>query len=77
MYLGIDTHKHYSQAAVVVAHDGNLQDEIRLENKDLAALGQEYAGGEAAIEASGTYRPIYAVEANAPGLDPGVEADNP
>jgi transposase len=51
-------HKHSSQVAVVV-HDGNLQDETRLEKEDLAALGQEYAGGEAAIEASGTYRPIY------------------
>jgi len=58
MYLGIDTHKQYSQVAVV-DDDGNLQDEIRLQNEDLATLAQEYAGDEAAIEASGTYRPIY------------------
>nr|WP_256546759.1 hypothetical protein [Halobellus ramosii] len=58
MYLGIDTHKRYSQVAVV-DDDVNLQDEIRLPNDRLSELAEEYAGSEAAIEASGNYRPIY------------------
>ena len=58
MYLGIDIHKRYSQVAVVDG-DGNLQDEIRLPNDRLDELAKQYAGGEAAIEASGNYRPIY------------------
>jgi len=58
MYLGIDTHKRYSQVAVVV-YDGNLQDEIRLPNDRLSELAEEYAGSEAAIEASSNYRLIY------------------
>ena len=58
MYLGIDTHKRYSQVAVV-DDDGNLQDEIRLPNDRLDELAEQYAGGEAAIEASGHYRPVY------------------
>ncbi len=58
MYLGIDTHTEYSQVAVV-DDDGNLQDEIRLPNDRLGELAKQYAGGEAAIEASGHYRPVY------------------
>jgi len=58
MYLGIDTHSRYSQVAVV-DDDGNLQDEIRLPNDRLSDLAEQYAGGEAAIEASGHYRPVY------------------
>jgi len=58
MYLGIDIHKRYSQVAVVEP-DGNLQDEIRLPNVRLDELAEQYAGSEAAIEASGNYRPIY------------------
>jgi transposase len=58
MYLGIDTHTRYSQVAVVDG-DGNLQDEIRLPNDRLSELAEQYAGSEAAIEASGNYRPIY------------------
>ena len=58
MYLGIDTHTRYSQVAVV-DDDGNLQDEIRLPNDRLDKLAEQYAGGEAAIEASGHYRPVY------------------
>ena len=58
MYLGIDTHKRYSQVAVV-DDDGNLQDEIRLPNDRLSELAEQYVGDEAAIEASGNYRPIY------------------
>jgi transposase len=58
MFLGIDIHKRYSQVAVVEP-DGNLQDEIRLPNDRLDELAEQYAGSEAAIEASGNYRPIY------------------
>jgi transposase len=58
MCLGIDTHTRYSQVAVVNG-DGNLQDEIRLPNDRLGELAKQYAGGEAAIEASGHYRPVY------------------
>ena len=58
MYLGIDTHKRYSQVAVVNG-DGNLQEESRLPNDRLSELAEQYTGAEAAIEASGHYRPIY------------------
>jgi transposase len=58
MFLGIDLHDHESQVAVVV-HDGNLHDEIRLPTDRLDELAEEYAGGEAAIEASGNYRAVY------------------
>jgi len=58
MYLGIDTHKRYSQVAVVDG-DGNLQQESRLPNDRLSELAEQYTGSEAAIEASGHYRPIY------------------
>lgn len=58
MYLGIDTHKRYSQVAVVDT-DGNLQEEIRLPNDRLEELAEQYAGSEAAIEASGHYRPLF------------------
>jgi transposase len=58
MYLGIDTHKRYSQVAVVDG-DGNLQEESRLPNDRLSELAEQYTGAEAAIEASGHYRSIY------------------
>ena len=58
MYLGIDTHTRYSQVAVVDG-DGNLQQESRLPNDRLTELAEQYTGAEAAIEASGHYRPIY------------------
>ena len=58
MYLGIDTHTRYSQVAVV-DDDGNLHDEIRLPNNHLDQLAEQYASGEAAIEASSHYRPVY------------------
>jgi transposase len=60
MYLGIDTHKRYSQVAVAV-DDGNLQEESRLPNDRLEELAEQYTGTEAAIEASGHYRSIYEI----------------
>ena len=58
MFLGIDIHDHEAQVAVV-NDDGNLQDEIRLPTNRLGELAEEYAGSEAAIEASSNYRPAY------------------
>ena len=58
MFLGIDLHDHEAQVAVV-DDDGNLQDEIRLPTNRLNELAEEYAGSEAAIEASGNYRAAY------------------
>lgn len=58
MYLGIDIHKRYSQVAVV-DDDGDLCEEHRVPNDRLDELAEQYAGGEAAIEATGNYRPIY------------------
>jgi transposase len=60
MYLRIDTHKRYSQVAVIDG-DGNLQEESRLLNDRLEELAKQYTGAEAAVEASGHYRPIYQV----------------
>jgi len=60
MYLGIDTHTRYAQVAVV-DDDGNLHDELRIPNDKLEQLAEQYAGSEAAIEATGNYRPIYEV----------------
>ena len=58
MFLGIDLHDHEAQVAVV-DDDGNLQTEIRLPTNRLDELAEEYAGSEAAIEASSNYRPAY------------------
>lgn len=60
MNLGIDIHDHYAQVAVV-DDDGNLQDEFRLPTARLDELAEEFAGSDAAIEASSNYRPIYEV----------------
>jgi transposase len=58
MFLGIDLHDHETQVAVV-DDDGNLQNEFRLPTDRLDDLAEEYAGSEAAIEASGIYRHAY------------------
>lgn len=58
MYLGIDLHDHEAKVAVV-DDDGNLQKEIRLPTNRLDELAEEYAGGQAAIEASTNYRAAY------------------
>jgi len=58
MFLGIDLHDHEAQVAVV-DDDGILQDEIRLPTNRLDELAEEYAGSEAAIEASSHYRAAY------------------
>ena len=62
MYIGMDTHKRYSQVAIMDA-DGSLVDERRLEHvrdfAELEAFALEFAGSQVAIEATGHYRPIY------------------
>jgi len=41
--------------------DGNLHDELRISNDKLEQIGEQYAGSEAAIEATGNYCLIYEV----------------
>ena len=51
MYLGIDIHKQYAQVAVM-DENGEIDREVRVENANLDEIAQEYAGSEAAIEAT-------------------------
>ena len=58
MYLGIDIHKQYAQVAVM-DENGEIDREVRVENANLDEIAQEYAGSEAAIEATGNYYHIH------------------
>ena len=58
MYLGIDIHKQYAQVAVM-DEDGEIAEEVRVENTNLDELAQRYAGAEAAIEAISNYYHIH------------------
>ena len=58
MYIGIDIHKRYAQVAVM-DEDGEIDREVRVENANLDEIAQEYAGSEAAIEATSNYYPIH------------------
>ena len=58
MYLGIDIHKRYAQVAVL-DEDGEIEREVRVENANLDEIAQEYAGSQAAIEATGNYYHIH------------------
>ncbi|WP_435080039.1 IS110 family transposase [Halococcus sp. AFM35] len=58
MYLGIDVHKRESQVAVR-NEDGEIVREVRVENANLDEIAQQYAGSEAAIEATGNYYTIH------------------
>ena len=58
MYLGIDVHKRYAQVAVM-DEDGKIVEEVRVENANLDDLAQQYAGAQAAIEATSNYYHIY------------------
>jgi transposase len=58
MYLGIDIHKRYAQVAVL-DEDGEIDREVRVKNANLDEIAQEYAGSEAAIEATGNYYHIH------------------
>lgn len=57
-YPGIDVHKTESQVAVI-DEVGEVIEERRVANEELDALAQEYAGGNAAIEATSNYFTIY------------------
>jgi len=58
MYLGIDVHKRYAQVAVI-DEAGDLIEEVRVENANLDELAQQYAGSQAAIEATSNYYHIH------------------
>lgn len=57
-HLGIDVHKDESHVAVL-DEDGEVDREIRVENANLDEVAEEYAGSQAAIEATGNYYTIY------------------
>ncbi len=56
--LGIDAHERESQVAVL-DEDGEIVREVRVQNANLDDFGQEYAGADPAIEATGNYYTIY------------------
>jgi len=58
MYLGIDVHKQYAQVAVI-DEAGEIAEEVRVENANLDELAQQYAGSQAAIEATSNYYHIH------------------
>ena len=58
MYIGIDVHKRYSQIAVL-DHNGEIVDEVRVENANLEEVARQYAGSKAAIEATSNYYTVY------------------
>lgn len=56
--LGIDVHKDESH--VVVLDDADeIHDEVRVRNANLDEIAEQYAGAEAAIEATSNYYPVY------------------
>jgi transposase len=57
--IGIDVHKTESQVAVVADDDGELLDEVRVQNANLGEFAAEYAGASAVIEATSNYYAIY------------------
>lgn len=57
-YLGFDVHKKDSQVAVMNA-EGEIVEEVRVDNADLEEFAQQYAGSKAAIEAGSNYFTIY------------------
>ena len=58
MYLGIGIHKRYAQVAVL-DENGKIDREVRVENANLDKVAQEYAGSEAAIEATSNYYAMH------------------
>lgn len=61
-YIGIDVHKTTSQVAVLPAaadDDAEPLEEVRVNNENLAAVGERYAGGKAVLEATSNYYTIY------------------
>ena len=58
MYIGIDVHKRYSQIAVL-DHDGEILEEVRVENANLDEFAQQYTGSQAVVEATSNYYHIH------------------
>ena len=58
MYIGIDVHKRYSQIAVL-DQNGEIVEEVCVENANLDDFAQQYAGAEAALEATSNYYHIH------------------
>ena len=58
MFIGIDVHKRYSQIAVL-DHNGEIVEEVRVENANLDDFAQQYAGSQAALEATSNYYHIH------------------
>jgi transposase len=57
-YLGLDVHKRDSYVAVI-DDDGELVEEVRVENANIDDFAQEYQETKAVIEATGHYYTIY------------------
>ena len=58
MFIGIDLHQRAAQVAVR-NDDGALIEETRVDNEDLEAIAERYAGGKALLEATTNYYYIY------------------
>ena len=58
MFIGIDVHKRYSQIAVL-DENGEIVEEVRVENANLDDFAQQYAGSKAALEATSNYYHIH------------------
>ncbi|WP_117367869.1 IS110 family RNA-guided transposase [Natrarchaeobaculum sulfurireducens] len=58
MFIGIDVHKRYSQIAVL-DKNGEIVEEVRVENANLDDFAQRYAGSKAALEATSNYYHIH------------------
>ena len=58
MFVGIDLHKREAQVAIR-NDDGELIEETRVKNEDLEEIAEEYAGGEALLEATTNYYYVY------------------
>lgn len=56
--VGIDVHKHESHV-IVLDDDDEIHDEVRVQNANLHEIAKEYAGVEAAIEATSNYFTIH------------------
>lgn len=57
-YVAVDVHKTESQVAVLDDR-GDVIEEMRMDNDDLGEIAEEYAGCEAALEATSNYFTIY------------------
>jgi len=58
MFIGIDVHKRYSQIAVL-DENGEIVEEVRVENANLNDFARQYAGSKVAFEATTNYYHIH------------------